>query len=194
MTSELEHLLRKTQRHMLRSIFQAGRKRAAVSVTSSSHSDSQDGSVDGLEEADAEASELESWTDWIQRVTREVEDWNRKLEIEPWLELCRRRKHQWAGHIARRTDGRWSLRIMDWQPEVGWRHGGTGRGRRHARPKRRWQDEFQEHIQTLTGDAEVHWRFCTGDRSSWKDLEDDFAVGSWRDTVAGDEQRAHVAP
>ncbi|CAH2247521.1 jg736 [Pararge aegeria aegeria] len=25
----------------------------------------------------------------------------------------------WAGHIARRTDGRWDLKMLDWRPRTG---------------------------------------------------------------------------
>ncbi|CAG9122988.1 unnamed protein product [Plutella xylostella] len=28
-------------------------------------------------------------------------------------------KWQWAGHIARRTDGRWSRRVLEWRPRTG---------------------------------------------------------------------------
>ncbi|CAH2236728.1 jg16968 [Pararge aegeria aegeria] len=28
-------------------------------------------------------------------------------------------KLQWAGHIARRTDGRWGLKLLEWRPRTG---------------------------------------------------------------------------
>ncbi|CAH2211483.1 jg24928 [Pararge aegeria aegeria] len=45
-------------------------------------------------------------------------------------EICRTRvtdiaqqvaklKWQWAGHIARRTDGRWGLNVLEWRPRTG---------------------------------------------------------------------------
>ncbi|CAH2245134.1 jg2388 [Pararge aegeria aegeria] len=27
-------------------------------------------------------------------------------------------KWQWAGHIARRTDGRWGLKVLEWRPRT----------------------------------------------------------------------------
>ncbi|CAH2238163.1 jg22091 [Pararge aegeria aegeria] len=27
-------------------------------------------------------------------------------------------KLKWAGHIARRTDGRWGLKVLEWRPPV----------------------------------------------------------------------------
>ena len=168
---------------MLRSVFQSGRRRTraspAVQTSSSeppSDDDSAPPSVHG--ESSTDSVVLESWADWIQRVTHEVEEWNDKLGIKSWLELQRRRKHQWAGHLARRTDGRWSFQMLDWQPEGGPRQGGLGPGRRQARPKKRWEDELNDHVRRLTGDETVHWRMFTGDREAWKEDEDIFAAGA----------------
>ncbi|CAH2267506.1 jg22594 [Pararge aegeria aegeria] len=44
-------------------------------------------------------------------------------------------KWQWAGHIARRTDGRWSLKVLEWRPRTGKRSVG--------RPPTRWIDEIR---------------------------------------------------
>jgi len=179
LTAELEHKLRKAQRQMLRSIFQAGRRRRIVQAPASadgaspasSSSTSSSSTTGGVDLDTVEI--LEPWVEWLQRVTREVEGWNDQLGIKPWLELVRRRKHQWAGHIARREDGRWSLLVLDWLPE-------GGPGRRHARPRRRWEDDLLQHVQLVAGSDEMHWRFVVGDRQYWKGMEDDFATGQWR--------------
>ncbi|KAG6445228.1 hypothetical protein O3G_MSEX003777 [Manduca sexta] len=36
-------------------------------------------------------------------------------------------KWQWAGHIARRTDGRWGGIVLEWRPRTGRRRPGEGR-------------------------------------------------------------------
>ena len=139
---------------------------------------------DGAEEVASACSEplevVEPWVDWIRRVTAEVEEWNAKLSIQPWLEIVRRKKHQWAGHLARRNDERWSLRVLDWTPEGGRRQGGTGRGRKQARPRKRWEDDLQKHVDRYGGAEGVHWRLLTANRSGWKEMEDDYATGAWR--------------
>ena len=176
---ELQHHLRKTQRHMLRSMLQSGRRR----VQQDSRSDTSSTTSAATDDSD-DSDGLEPWVEWIQRVTREAEMWLEKLAIQPWVQLQRRKKHQWAGHIARRDDGRWSAAILDWCPEPGARQGGAGRGRRQARPKQRWSDELAAHVVEFTGDAEIHWRLLASDRTTWKSLEDDFACGDWRDRRA----------
>ncbi|CAH2235105.1 jg7514 [Pararge aegeria aegeria] len=49
-------------------------------------------------------------------------------------------KWQWAGHIARRTDGRWGLKVLEWRPRTGKRSVG--------RPQTRWTDD-------ISGDSPV---------------------------------------
>ncbi|CAH2228318.1 jg3885 [Pararge aegeria aegeria] len=44
-------------------------------------------------------------------------------------------KWQWAGHIARRTDGRWGLKVLEWRPRTGKRSVG--------RPPTRWIDDIR---------------------------------------------------
>ena len=43
-------------------------------------------------------------------------------------------KWQWAGHIARRTDGRWGRKVLEWRPRTGRRCVG--------RPPTRWTDDL----------------------------------------------------
>jgi hypothetical protein len=43
-------------------------------------------------------------------------------------------KWQWAGHIVRRTDGRWGEKVLEWRPCTGRRSVG--------RPPTRWTDDL----------------------------------------------------
>ncbi|CAH2267719.1 jg4327 [Pararge aegeria aegeria] len=45
-------------------------------------------------------------------------------------------KLQWAGHIARRTDGRWGSKVLEWQPRTG--------KRSVDRPLTRWTDDIKQ--------------------------------------------------
>ncbi|CAH2226846.1 jg584 [Pararge aegeria aegeria] len=45
-------------------------------------------------------------------------------------------KWQWAGHVCRRTDGRWGRRVLEWRPQIGKRSVG--------RPPARWTDDLKK--------------------------------------------------
>ncbi|CAH2248409.1 jg6202 [Pararge aegeria aegeria] len=66
------------------------------------------------------------------------------------LNLC-----QWSGHIARRTDGHWDLKFLEWLPRTGKRSVG--------RPPTRWTDD----IRRVAGSR---WRQADRDRLPTKDL------------------------
>ena len=44
------------------------------------------------------------------------------------IETIMKSKWRWAGHVMRRTDGRWTKRITDWYPRLGSRKRGDLRG------------------------------------------------------------------
>ncbi|CAG9133694.1 unnamed protein product [Plutella xylostella] len=50
-------------------------------------------------------------------------------------------KWQWAGHVARRADDRWSRKVLEWRPRVG--------KRRVGRPPTRWSDDLRKVFVTI---------------------------------------------
>ncbi|XP_028175804.1 uncharacterized protein LOC114364024 [Ostrinia furnacalis] len=72
-------------------------------------------------------------------------------------------KWQWAGHIARRADGRWGRKVLEWRPRAGRRSVG--------RPPTRWTDD-------LVKVAGSTWMQAAQDRSLWKSLGEAF-VQQW---------------
>jgi hypothetical protein len=72
-------------------------------------------------------------------------------------------KWQWAGHIARRTDGRWGGKVLEWRPRTGKRSVG--------RPPTRWTDD-------LVKVAGSRWMRAAQDRSSWGTLGEAY-VQQW---------------
>ena len=56
------------------------------------------------------------------------------VKIEDWVTKSRMMKWSWAGHVARRTDGRWSTAVLEWKPIGGKRNVG--------RPIKRWGDDL----------------------------------------------------
>ena len=80
---------------------------------------------------------------------------------------ARKRKWTWTGHVARRTDGRWSKRVLSWQPK------GV---RKQGRPFTRWSDEIKMFLSATYGgdvDSEL-WMELAQDRNQWTALEADF--------------------
>jgi hypothetical protein len=72
-------------------------------------------------------------------------------------------KWQWAGHIARRTDGHWGEKVLEWRPRTGRRSVG--------RPPTRWTDE-------LVKVAGSRWMRAAQDRSLWRTLGEAY-VQQW---------------
>ncbi|KAG7296473.1 hypothetical protein JYU34_020218 [Plutella xylostella] len=72
-------------------------------------------------------------------------------------------KWQWAGHVARRADDRWSRKVLEWRPRVG--------KRRVGRPPTRWSDDLRKV-------AGSRWMQMAGDRLGWRSLGEAY-VQQW---------------
>ena len=118
--------------------------------------------------AEEDELEVESWVAWVRRVTAEAELVMSRLEIPDWVTEQRRRKWSWAGHIARRTDGRWTRKMLDYQPE------GT-RAQRHL--VTRWDTSLDSFVSRIFGQdsATSSWKELARDSDSWKPMTDDFS-------------------
>ena len=130
---------------MLRWMVGSGRQHV---VTADNHEEGKDGDSDSVssETQDAEPAEsgdldphLEKWTDWIKRTTGMAEEELKKTNIEDWARQQRRCYWRWAGHVARMTDERWTVKAMRWVP--------SGGSRRVGRPSKRWDEDL--------------WQFCS---------------------------------
>ena len=104
----------------------------------------------------------ESWVDFIIRATAEAENVAKKYGATCWLLVQRRRKWRFSGQTARRTDGRWSQRLLDWKP---WFR--CAPRRRVGRPTARWEDCF---VQIAGG----NWTEAAKDESLWACFEEHF--------------------
>ncbi|CAH2239535.1 jg21539 [Pararge aegeria aegeria] len=47
------------------------------------------------------------------------EEIRRRTRVTDIAQLVAKLKWQWAGHIARRNDGRWGLKMLEWRPRTG---------------------------------------------------------------------------
>ena len=76
-------------------------------------------------------------------------------------------KWNWAGHVARRDDGRWSTAVSTWEPEGG--------KRRVGRPTTRWRDDLDTFVKLYMDMDEFEWVLLTPDREGWAALEAEYA-------------------
>ena len=74
--------------------------------------------------------------------------------------LAKRLKFNFAEHVIRGRDSKWSRTLTTWVPHVGHRSRG--------RPAMRWEDE----IKTTFG---LNWRQKSRDRTTWTGLVDTYA-------------------
>jgi len=79
--------------------------------------------------------------------------------IEDIVTTIRRNKHRWAGHVARLTDNRWTIRATEWAPRQ-WR-------RSRGRPRTRWRDD-------LTRQLGSTWPRLARDRVRWRQSREGF--------------------
>ena len=86
---------------------------------------------------------------------RKTAKWIReKTKVRDILEAISKLKWNWAGHIARMTDNRWTSRSTFWTPR--------GHKRNRGRPKTRWRDDLDQH--------QRQWHRTAQNRNLWNDL------------------------
>ena len=158
--------LKTTQRKMLRAIL--GNKRRVLTTSGGSSASEVGTDFDGSTDTDADLEEeLEPWTDFLKRTTRNVEDRLQASGQEEWLKTWRRKQWQWAGKVVRDTTGKWSQLIFNWCPTTTSRRGTY---RRQARPIKRWEDDFRNFVETVA--CVGSWRELAADESAWTQYEE----------------------
>ena len=157
-------MTRQLKLFMLRKIL-GGARRTIINNCSDSSNDASELQFDEDEDG------VENWIDWKRRVTCESEHYFGKAGGQDWMSLQRQRKWLWSGHVARRTDGRWSRILLDWQP-VG--------GRSQGRPKSRWADALEKFFAEESGGSlpSEYWKYQALDIEVWGELKADFVEGS----------------
>ena len=145
MTVAMTRELKVIERRMLRKIVGVQKRRVTAEPTEATGSEDsdteneQDSGGDVSEHSDDNNEDEESWNDWIRRATGIAEDKARRAKVRDWVEAQRKAKWSLAGHIARRTDGRWSSICLQWDPEH--------QKRRVGRPCKRWADIIKEFLE-----------------------------------------------
>jgi len=173
LTTDLEHRLRRTQRQMIRMILHAPRRKhhnENTTLQQTQHptppqtprtepmtpslNDSDDSGSDAdsspptphkpPQPDDDATTDLEPWVDWIRRCTHEAETRMKKLKLDDWVTIQRRRKWRWAHKLATNTNDTWTTTALQWDPTL---DNQLKPRRRAGRPKTRWTDDIREYIQ-----------------------------------------------
>ena len=82
------------------------------------------------------------------------EEIRRRTGVTDVIERIAWLKWNWAGHVARMTDGRWTRKVIEWRPRADKRNRG--------RPPTRWTDD----VKRIAG----NWLQKAQDRPGWKKL------------------------
>ncbi|CAJ0919897.1 unnamed protein product, partial [Mesorhabditis belari] len=108
-------------------------------------------------------------------------DMRQLSELRDPVEVIERKRFRWAGHVARRTDDRWTIRIIEWLPR--------DQKRPIGRPATRWSTRVAEMIRemmarvqppslaqanrrlrTRNNQARKHWMTIARGREMWKQV------------------------
>ena len=96
----------------------------------------------------------------ITRRDRKRIEWIRqKTQVTDVIHRIKSLKWQWAGHLARRTDNRWTTRITQWYPR--------GVKRPRGRPNMRWDQD----INKIAGTT---WSQLAQNRIAWAQLKEEY--------------------
>ena len=87
--------------------------------------------------------------EWVSRATRIAEEHMRKAGVDDWVAAQRKRKWDYAGQVARREDGRWSTKLLAWEPAEG--------KRKRGHPKLRWRDDLDAFWQQKMQEQPGFW-------------------------------------
>ena len=86
---------------------------------------------------------------------RKTAQWIReKTKVRDILETISKLKWNWAGHVARRTDNRWTTHIMFWTPQ--------GHTRNQGRPRTRWRDDLDSFLK--------YWHHVAQNVAQWRSM------------------------
>jgi len=86
-----------------------------------------------------------------------------RTKIEDVIKTAKKMKWRWAGHIARRTDGRWTINVLQWIP------------REKKRPRRRLNVRWVDEIKRFSGATLMR---ISADRDMWKEKGEAF-IQQW---------------
>ncbi len=160
--------LQSVQRKMLRMVLNA--KRWTVSADSSNE---PSGGDETESKDESETQVLEPWPDFLKRTVKWTEEQLEKAGVDEWIAIWRARKWRWAAKVAAVDNQKWSAVATWWQPLL---HSSCQRGRRQARPKKRWEQDFIDYLSEAYPQEVRPWYEVAGDQERWLARVEEFAV------------------
>ena len=152
---------------MLRLVLNAKRRQLTRSSSSSSTTSSSEDDSN-----ESEIMVLEPLKDFLQRTAKWTDEQLEKANIEQWTRQWRRRKWAWAQKLADASNSKWSATATQWQPIL---HTRNRCGRRQARPKRRWEQDFVEFLHSAKPEQSRQWLEVAREKDWWSLQADAFA-------------------
>jgi hypothetical protein len=58
--------------------------------------------------------ELETWVEWVKRVTNEAREQMTEHRIPDWIEEQRSRVRRWANRFEEMNNRRWAKQVLEW--------------------------------------------------------------------------------
>jgi hypothetical protein len=182
LTAERERKLKVTQRKMVREVWGCSRRRRGRdgsggndanegaqngSLSSSSSSSSCGSSLSaGSTGGNLKVCQKETYIEWLQRTSHLIAGAIETGKVKDWVDEQKRRKWRWAGHVARRKDGRWTTSLLYWIPHMG--------KRAQGRPLTRWDDALSK----FTRQTGQKWKNAAQDRDWWEGMTEEFVKHS----------------
>jgi hypothetical protein len=176
LTKDMAKVLKTTQRRMLRMVLGQGRRRTQRTVLAAADHDnaeSEETEADNPPEDDSR-DHLEPWVEWIKRVTNNVEESLKRLNIRTWVEQAKKRKWKFAAELfSGKGERKWTHTAIEWNPQI---HRDASRPlarRKPTRPNLRWADELQAFVKNHLR-PERQWNDVCSDPDFWRNCEDQF--------------------
>ena len=160
--------LKAAQWKMARMIINAKRR----SIHHNSSSESGNSTED---EKESISTDLETWQDFMKRTAQWADEQLEQCKVAPWIENWGRRKWKWAAKLYEEGNRKWSAVATAWQPMI---HSSAPCGRRQARPRKRWDQDYTDYIRAAAPDGDAHWRDMAKNTQEWLSLQEDFATAS----------------
>jgi hypothetical protein len=176
LTKEMERALRTTRRRMLRAILGQGRRRMERTTGNTSAQENGDSEEDGDHETPEEddGDLLEPWVEWIRRVTHNVENNLKRLNIKTWMEQARKRKWRFAAELySGRGEQKWTHLARQWNPQLHYDGTRPTAHRNPTRPNLRWTDELHNFVRDNVRPEQV-WSEVCSNPEFWTTHESNF--------------------
>ena len=154
--------LQVVQRKMLRMVLNSKRRTLPGSNASDATEDSG---------SESDPTYLEPWVDFLKRTAQWTDQQLERAGLCQWTVQWKSRKWSWAAKLMEGNTDKWSTMATLWQPLL---HSSVSRGRRQARPKKRWDQEFVDYVEKAFPQQGKRWQDLAKEEW-WQNESENFA-------------------